>query len=237
MQIKDMPEIFPLPASMKNRDITGMKFGLLTVLGLGEKSSRQHRWVCRCECGFYTVTLGFALRQGGAKSCGCVAAAKAKARWLSDGSEELRRRLSENAANVSHRLSKHPMYRVWVDMRGRCYKPKNKFYKDYGGRGIKVCDKWHSFQNFFDDMINGWEKGLQIGRIDNDGNYEPGNCRWESPTQQQRNKRNTAYIDTPDGVMKLADVADKYELTAGCIRYRIKAGWDTDSIFLKKSQR
>ena len=78
---------------------------------------------------------------------------------------------------------------------------------------------------------------MQIGRIDNDGNYEPGNCRWESQNQQQRNKRDTVYIDTPDGVMKLADAADKYGLTPSCIRYRIAAGWDIDSIFLKKSQR
>lgn len=232
-----MPPVFPVPKTMKKRDMTGIRFGRLEVIGLGLKSGRQHRWVCRCDCGFYTSSFGFSLRLGQAKSCGCIAAEKTKERWKSDDSEELRKRLSENAANVSHRLSKHPMYSVWIDMRGRCYKPKNKFYKDYGGRGIKVCDRWLSFQEFFDDMHAGWAKGLQIGRIDNDGDYEPGNCRWETPTQQQRNKSNTVYIDTPDGAMKLADAADKYGLTSACIAYRIKSGWDMNSIFSKKSQR
>lgn len=237
MRFKSKPEVFPIPSSMKNRDMTGMKFGRLEVIGLGLKSSRQHRWVCRCDCGFYTLTFGFSLRRGESRSCGCIAAEKTKERWKSADAEKLRKRLSENASNVSHRLSKHPLYSVWIDMKGRCYKPANKFYKDYGGRGIKVCEKWFSFKNFYDDMIDGWEKGLQIGRINNDGDYEPGNCRWETPCQQQRNRRDTVFVETPSGRMKLADAADKYGLTPNCIRYRIEAGWAPDKVFLTKSQR
>lgn len=216
--------------------LTGKKFGRLYVLGLYPEATKQVKWVCRCDCGKYTISFGFTLISGDSSSCGCVSAEKMQARWRNDD-PELRKKLSENASNVSHRLSKHPLYRVWTDMKRRCFNPKNVFYDQYGGRGITVCKEWMSFEVFYSDMHSGYEKGKQIGRIDNDGDYCKANCRWETSTQQQRNKKNTIYVNTPDGEMQITYAAERYGLSPGCILHRLKAGWEHSKIFTTPSSR
>lgn len=219
----------------KKQILTGKKFGLLSVLGLySEKKTRQSKWVCRCDCGFYTVTFGFGLTRGESKSCGCVAADKARSRWINP-TEEMRQKHSEISS--THKLSKHPLFSVWSDMKQRCINKNNKFYFQYGGRGISVCERWLDFENFFQDMHEGYESGLQIGRIDNNGMYCNENCRWETRRQNQRNKSNTVYVNTPKGMMLLVDASEIYCLTTSCVRHRIKAGWQIDKIFLTPSKR
>jgi hypothetical protein len=217
--------------------LTGKRFGSLLVLGMyDEIITKQTKWVCLCDCGFYTVSFGFTLKSGDSKSCGCAAANKSKERWL-NATDEMRLERSINAPSAKHRLSKHVLFRIWGDMKQRCFNENNKFYHQYGGRGIKVCARWLEFKNFFEDMESGYEKGLQIGRINNDDGYHKDNCRWETRKQNQRNRTNTVYVDTPKGRMLLIEAVEIYGLNRGCIVHRIKSGWPADRIFSTPSER
>lgn len=153
------------------KDETGKRYGRLLVLGREANASRgQARWLCLCDCGEKTVVRGGDLRFLKFKSCGCLA----------------RDRASE--ANTTHGMSETRIYRVWAGMIQRCANPHSRYYKNYGGRGIKICEKWFDFAEFMKDM-GPRPQGLSLDRIDNAGNYEPGNCRWATRSQQNYNRR------------------------------------------------
>jgi len=155
--------------------IIGKKFGRLLVMKKleTEKTGKRYRsqFLCLCNCGSYKVVKRDSLINGHTKSCGC-----------------LRREVTKNL-NIKDGLTRHRLYNTWREMIRRCYNEKHIAYSYYGGRGIKVCDKWHDHKKFIDDMDPSYEKGLQIDRINNDGNYEPSNCRWATRTQQMQNRR------------------------------------------------
>ena len=149
----------------------GQQYGLLTLVSFVERKGSQVRWLCRCVCGNEGVYIIDNLKRNHTKSCGC-----------------------EQKISMSNRTKKHGMsrtrtYQCWLNMRNRCYWPKQKDFHNYGGRGITVCDEWKdSFENFFADM--GFiPKGMTIDRIDGDGNYESSNCKWSSRLEQSRNRR------------------------------------------------
>ena len=151
-------------------DLTGQKFGKLTVVGEEGTcpTSRGITWRCLCDCGTLKVVRGNSLRMGKSKSCGC----------------------SQKEKPVKHGLCNHPLYEVYQGMKKRCYYDKHNQYHNYGGRGIKVCDRWlESFENFYNDVIEGYEKGLQLDRRNNDGNYESDNVRWVTKQQNDFNRR------------------------------------------------
>lgn len=157
-------------------DLVGHQFGLLIVIAFAEKRGTQGQphWRCSCDCGGTSIVAGNNLKSGATTSCGCVGRAKREAANLKHG--------------AGRRAAKTPEYIVWKAMHQRCENPRSRDYPNYGGRGIAVCARWNDFAAFIADM-GPRPAGLTIDRINNDGNYEPTNCRWTTRAQQNANKR------------------------------------------------
>lgn len=166
-------------------DLTGVRFGRLRVIARTENDERgKSRWVCECDCGEQRSVLGENLRAGRQVSCGCYRADQATVHGHARSDME------------------HPLYWVYHAMKQRCYNSASVEYHNYGGRGISVCDRWlASFVDFLRDMGErppnppGWSSRKaywQLDRTNNDGNYEPSNCRWATPSQQSQNRRRPA---------------------------------------------
>jgi hypothetical protein len=161
---------------MKRVNLQGQKFGRLTVVRYHDSIRGRSRWECACECGRTKIVPAGSLRGGGVRSCGC---------WL----DEVRRALGRRGrGNYKDGRTGTPTYESYQSMMGRCYIMSAGNYSRYGGRGIRVCERWHSFENFLADMGER-PAGMSIDRIDPNGNYEPGNCRWATAWDQQRHKR------------------------------------------------
>jgi len=155
-------------------NLTGKVFGRLTVLARTDNSKRgDARWTCVCSCGTTVEVLGNSLSRGVTESCGCLI------------------REANARRNFRHGLRNHPLYGVWTAMKARCTNKKDKRYKDYGGRGITVCQEWtDSFQDFYQwSIANGYARGLQLDRRENDSNYTPGNCHFVTAQVNNENKR------------------------------------------------
>lgn len=156
------------------KDLTGLRVGRLTVIERAPSlpGNRGARWLAMCECGGQTVSRSDRLTSGKANSCGCLSAEVAV------------------KTHTKHGLSKSREYLAWVNMRGRCSGRDHKCWPNYGGRGITVCQKWDaSFEAFYQDVGPSPGKGFELDRIDNDGNYEPGNCRWVTKAENNANRR------------------------------------------------
>lgn len=213
------------PGKQRNRplkDITGRRYGRLTVVAFVERDPNPPNtiWLFECDCGTRKKMRIGNVRTGNVTSCGCVF------------TEMLVKR------NTTHGLCKAEKrtYRSWKDMRARCRNPKHKDFYAYGGRGISVCDRWDSFADFFADMGQRPE-GETIDRIDTNGNYHPLNCRWATDSQQANNKRNNHVLEWQGRSQTVQQWCDEYGMDHSKVRYRIAQGWPYEDVFSDRDFR
>lgn len=200
---------------MAFEDLTGKKFNKLTVLYRTSdhiSSSGKHfaKWHCKCDCGNETDVITAKLKNGTTKSCGCLKISMVKER------------------STTHGMTRTRIYNIWNGIYTRCYNKNHASYKQYGNRGIAMCPEWlgeHGFENFFEwSMKNGYAENLTIDRIDNDGNYEPTNCRWSDNKEQQRNKRNNFVVSFKGKEVPLSVVSEETGIDRATLSCRIKRG-------------
>jgi hypothetical protein len=187
------------------------RFGRLVIIKEIPQSKKHRRFQCICDCGATREVHLNALLSGMSKSCGC---------------------LRDEIVTI-HGMHKSPEYKTWSHMISRCTNQKSNCWHNYGGRGIKVCDRWlHSFEAFLEDVGPKPGKAYSIDRYpDNNGNYEPGNVRWATMMQQHGNTRKNIHIDYRGEVRLLADVAKELGVNVETIRCRRRRGWADSELF------
>lgn len=197
-------------------NITGQRFGRLVAIECGGKNKHgNYEWLCKCDCGNEKVIDGSNLRTGNTTSCGCF----------------FREQLNNRNFTGKHNKIKTRIYRIWVGLRRRCREDNGDHYSRYKGRGIKVCEQWENdFMSFYDwAMANGYQDDLTIDRIDNNGNYEPSNCRWATPKVQGNNKCNNKFYVYKGENLTLGQIADKCGISYSTLDKRIRNyGWSVE---------
>ena len=184
--------------------LIGRKFGLLTVLDLdptrGRGKKKRRFWKCECACGNITSVVTDALVNDLTHSCGCQ-------------------------MGKSHGMSYTRQYNIWKGAKTRCMNKNDTSFHHYGGRGITICDKWLTFEGFWEDMRDGYCDNLTLDRVDVNGNYEKGNCRWVTMKDQGNNKRNTVFHIIDGEKMCHADIAKKFNISVKNLCNRLDRGW------------
>lgn len=197
-------------------ELAGQRFGRLVVLEeAGKDGHRAYMWSCRCDCGETSTVRGSLLKQGRVRSCGC-------------GSREATIR-----RQTTHGMTGTPLYWRWRAMLARTGDPNNREYRNYGGRGITVCERWRDFANFHADMGADFLPGLELDRIDNDGPYSPENCRWATRIEQQRNRRNNHIVEWANRSLTVQDWAELLGLKPNTIITRLRRHWPVDRALSK----
>lgn len=204
------------------RDLTGTKFGRLTVVTRQGTDKHGHAlWICECICGKNVVVTGNGLVSGDTKSCGCLK--------------------MESVANLNkrHGMSNTRLHKIWKNMKQRCLNTENPHFADYGGRGITVCEEWKDdFQAFYQwATANGYKDGLTIERKNNDGDYCPQNCVWTTIDKQQRNKRNVRLITYNGETKTLTEWARELNIDYSTLHKRINySHWSVEKAFQKSKK-
>lgn len=167
----------------KRMDLTGMRFGRLTVISFSHSQGGTRRWKCLCDCGNERVVATSWLISGNTQSCGC------------------KRTDTVREVCCTHGLAHEKPYNIWATIKQRCCNENNQDYPDYGGRGIKLCEEWESdfqlFYSYISKLPHYGEKGYSLDRVNNDGNYEPGNLRWATGIEQANNRRKRRWQKKP----------------------------------------
>ena len=195
----------------------GQRYGSLIVIedkGIqtNENGYNYHCWLCKCDCGNVIIAKTPTLNNGRTNNCGCLTSKK----------------LSESS--TKHGMSESRLNGIWRKMKDRCNNPNCSSYKNYGGRGIKVCEEWQTFEPFYIWAINnGYSEDLSIDRIDVDGNYEPSNCRWADSKTQGNNTRRNHYLTYKGETKTLTEWAEIIGINRNTLNERIKSKWTIES--------
>lgn len=195
------------------KDINGQKFGMLTVISFAEIRRGKAFWNCKCKCGNTSIVAGDKLRSGRTKSCGC-----------------LQTKHRKEGIHKTHGMTNTKIYTIWSNMRSRCMYKGNSMYRNYGGRGITVCDEWLQFENFqLWAITSGYSEGLSLERIDVNGNYEPDNCKWIPLCEQSLNQRRSHMVEAFGKTQTIREWADVTGISYDTIERRLNAyGWDAE---------
>nr|DAY71092.1 MAG TPA: PVL ORF-50-like family [Caudoviricetes sp.] len=202
----------------KLKDLTGQKFGKLTVIGRAEdyispRNEREVQWRCKCDCGRECIVRGHSLRNGHTTSCGCAII----------------------EASTKHGMHGTRLYGIYRGMINRCYNKNLAQYPDYGARGIYVCDEWRGENGFINFMnwalANGYTEELTIDRKDNNGPYSPDNCRWVTMVIQANNRRSNVYVEYNGESHTISEWSMITGIPYATLRKRLNDGWDIDKIF------
>lgn len=212
------PQFITLPHNAK--DITNQQFGRLLIVGpIGRDINRHIVWLCKCECGNMCDVSSNQLASRKKQSCGCLR--------IEIATDRVR----------THGLSKHPLYSTWDSMIQRCKFTNHRAYKNYAGRGIEVCQEWQeSIQSFIDHVEHlpyASEKGYSLDRIDNSLGYFPGNVRFASPAEQNRNMRSTHLLTYDSKTQCVEDWAKELGIPALTLRSRLRLGWNTEKALMQ----
>ena len=202
-------------------DLTNKTFGKLTAIGPVHKNKNNRIvWLCSCSCGNNCTAVSSDLIHGDTKSCGCSSS-----------------RSTIGVRSTTHELGGTPEHYAWSGMKSRCNNPNNPKYKSYNGRGISVCSRWATFENFLSDMGKKPSPSHSIDRINNDGPYSPENCRWASPRQQSNNTRKNVTITHNNETLTIAQWARKTGLRYATLRDRIyKNHWAIEKALTTPTQ-
>jgi hypothetical protein len=184
-------------------DVTNQRFGRLVVTRRVAVPGQRPQWMCNCDCGKTSIARTGDLRSGRHRSCGCL----------------------RTESITKHGGWKTLTYSSWMSMRDRCFNPNSPHYDRYGGRGITICKRWQSFAHFRDDLGERPSARHTLERVNNDGNYEPSNCRWATRLEQSYNRSFSRILTIDDRAMCVAEWATELNWPQDRIRSRLKLGW------------
>lgn len=199
MQFKEVAH----PTNPRRLDLTGRLFGRLRVVAF----AGDRKWHCVCECGQEKVAIGKLLTGGKTRSCGCLVAD------------------ATIAANRTHGMAGTKIYRVWRGILTRCLNDRDRSYTEYGARGIGVCDRWRTFEHFYEDMGEPPTPEHSIERVDNDKGYEPSNCCWATRIEQARNRRSTVWVTANGKTLTAKEWDSLMGFSGGTVAKRVRSGW------------
>lgn len=195
----------------------GDRFGNLVVIGTSEPRHKERTYICKCDCGKEKIITSSSLFHGISTSCGCMKGIHVKEAYLK--------------AHNNKPFQNKDIVRLRQNMITRCYRESSKSYKDYGGRGISICDEWLNSHDAFEKwcMEHGWEKNLEIDRINNEGDYSPQNCRFVTKRDNCNNRRTSRFVTAFGETLTLANIARKYGIRYQRLQYLLDKGIDPES--------
>lgn len=213
--------------SKRTKNLVGEKFGRWVVLEFAGYKNKKAHWLCKCDCGKEKIVCGKNLILGKTKSCGCLHNEQIVEYFTKHGDRSLK--------NTTR------LYTIWKNMRSRCCNSNNPKFNRYGGRGIKICDEWYNSYSCFRDwaLSNGYLENLTIDRINNDGNYEPSNCRWATTKEQSRNRSTNVFLEHNGQIFVQKDFAKIIGIDRHTLSKKINEGMSVEEIikYAQKKQK